>query len=58
MDVANAEGLVGHSADGEDEMYEGYVAGISWDNGGVGGELYQGRLFCLKSGSHVGQMHC
>ena len=55
--VADAEGLVDDSADGEDEVYEGFVAFSSWDAGGDGVELYQGRLDCLKSGGHVGRMH-
>ena len=57
IDVVDAEGLVGDSADGEDEVSEGSVVGSSWDTGGVGVELYQGRLDCLKSGGHVGRMH-
>ena len=58
INVVDADGLVGDLDDGDDEVSEGSVAGSSWDTGGVGVELYQVRLDCLKSGGHVGRMHC
>ena len=58
IDVVDAEGLVGDSADGEVGVSEGSVAGGSWYNCGVGVDMYQVRLDCLKSGSRVGRMHC
>ena len=57
IDVYNAEGLVGNSAEGEDEVLEGSVAGSSWYTGGVGIQMYQGKLYCLKSGGHVGKIY-
>ena len=36
IDVYDAEGLVGSSAEGEDEVLEGSVAESSWYTGGVG----------------------
>ena len=55
--VANAEGLVGDLDDSEDDVYESSVDVSIWDNGGVGIDMYQGRIDCLKIGGHIGQMH-
>ena len=58
IDVSDAEGLVGNSDDGEDKVSKGSVYGSSWDTSGVGVDLYQGSLDCIKSGGHFGRMHC